>query len=814
MKKALLLSFFALLSSALMATDFVCAGTGSRSWHNASDWMPAGVPGVGDTATIGAACSMECEAGTSCVLGKASPGAGSVDLKIAVGGKLTVQTGANFDMQGDVTLLGELDIFGGVFALDPRAAGSADYVIDGGSAPGAHTLKVCSEPSCSSSADPLAILTCTAGTSGTCQLRHTSGAGNSINVLGSHGQISYFGSPSVAAVRLVDGTQPSTGGFVLKNNFSLHSNGVVRIEYDNPALDLTFDGVSFDTLVDVSASSGGYSFLDLISIAAPTSGDRTFRATCSNTGNRTAQIFLNVVNPTFGDDTHPGLVAYNCSLAKAGKGGTFQNVLSVIDRNNTSGTALMTARNSDATFKNWVMLNHTNNQHHVLGMGTDAGGTQNNYSHMTFDGDGYVSYDAGDDYQDTGNYSTSGGLHINASGTLFTLGSNPAQVATIDHETMYNSFGGAICETQCTAAMLARMSNSLFVLPSTAAGGETGNNDGGHFASAYRYQYRQSAVSSKTDYNFFWQMPGSGDPGANPRKNVYIQLNLGDTPSWAELPPQDADMFWHQQATINGVNVTCANCFANAQPKDYIVDVSRRPATYAVISGVSDASHAVLYQSLPGYQAGDLIDVRPGYFASNGLYGVDWGGHDQHINPWLQDAGRTVCTWWKSQSGSPVNCNWPKSNYYTAGVGTGSTTIDDSTINFQSIGIQDGVDVVLVYTPGYQVRGVATVLAHDSNSLTIAPAVPGAGQGDHYTFITAAQSLGQSAVQLYGFDVNGNQVTPPAWVNPAMVSSVGNYLRQGLAPTNLAFFGAGNDGKSIGAVDPIPPNAAIMVSSF
>ena len=69
-------------------------------------------------------------------------------------------------------------------------------------------------------------------------------------------------------------------------------------------------------------------------------------------------------------------------------------------------------------------------------------------------------------------------------------------------------------------------------------------------------------------------------------------------------------------------------------------------------------------------------------------------------------------------------------------------------------------------------------------------------------------------MQLYGFDVNGNQVSPPAWVTPKMASAVESYLRQGYAPTNLAFFGAGGDGKSIGAVQPMPPGGAIVVSSF
>src|SRR6202012_3476463 len=58
---------------------------------------------------------------------------------------------------------------------------------------------------------------------------------------------------------------PPTGGIVFKNNFSLHANGVLQIDYESPTLNLTFDGVSFDTLVDVNGSFNGYSFFDLIS---------------------------------------------------------------------------------------------------------------------------------------------------------------------------------------------------------------------------------------------------------------------------------------------------------------------------------------------------------------------------------------------------------------------------------------------------------------------------------------------------------------------------------------------------------------------
>ena len=103
-------------------------------------------------------------------------------------------------------------------------------------------------------------------------------------------------------------------------------------------------------------------------------------------------------------------------------------------------------------------------------------------------------------------------------------------------------------------------------------------------------------------------------------------------------------------------------------------------------------------------------------------------------------------------------------------------------------------------------------MSHTATSLVVT-AISGASPGDYFTFITAAQSLGQSAVQAYGFDLNGNPVNPPAWVNPNMAQAIESYLQQGYTPTNLALFGAGGDGKSVGAVEVLPPNGGVSVSS-
>jgi len=724
---------------------------------------------------------------------------------------MVVQSDADVDMRGNVTLSGELDIFGGFFTLDPAAANAAvTYVIDGGSDTGADTVKICSESSCSSTSGNLGVLKCLQGNSGTCQLRHTSHQGNGTNILGSHGQISNFGSSNLPSISLTDGALPPSGGVVFKNNFSLHNNGVIQIDYESPTLNLTFDGVSFDTLVDVNGSYNGYTFIDLTSGVNPTSGDRTFRISCANPSNREALLNLNVAHAEVGDATHPGLVSYNCILSNASHGGTFQNVLNVVDRNVSSGSSLYTFYNSDSLFQDWVMYDHTPNQHHIVGYRTAGGGSSNTYKRMVFDGDGYAGFDTGDDYQDFGNYSASYGLHINSSGTAFTLGAQANQSISLDHETLYNTFGGTLCENLCSGTMLNYFRNSLFVLPSTILGSEYPGNDGMHNGS--KFTVRQTSSSGNTDYNFFWQMPGSGDPGANPAKNTHIQLNLNGTPSWVAMTDPGSSLVTNQSATISGTSVTCTNCFSSAHAKDYIVDTTQQPNRYGVIQSVTDASHATLYTGIQGWNNGDRVDVRPAYFANGGLYGVDWGAHDQHIAPWFVDTSRTVCSWWKKQSGSPANCTWPNGNNYTATSGTTSTTIVDSSVNFNTMGVKDGVDVVQVLNNNWAPLGSATVLSHTSTTLTIS-SIPGATQGNFFTFITAPQNLGLTAIQLYGFDVNGNQVTPPAWVNRNVAQAVSGYLQQGYAPTNLSFFGSGSDGQTVGAVQVLPADAALFVTS-
>lgn len=121
---------------------------------------------------------------------------------------------------------------------------------------------------------------------------------------------------------------------------------------------------------------------------------------------------------------------------------------------------------------------------------------------------------------------------------------------------------------------------------------------------------------------------------------------------------------------------------------------------------------------------------------------------------------------------------------------------------------------MLVYSPGWAtVLGSALVIGHSPTSLRLAGIIPGAASGDQFTFVTAAENLGLNAVKLYGFDASGNPVTPPSWVNANMVQNIQSYLHQGYLPANLALFGAGSDGKTIGAVEATPADAAVMATT-
>jgi hypothetical protein len=175
------------------------------------------------------------------------------------------------------------------------------------------------------------------------------------------------------------------------------------------------------------------------------------------------------------------------------------------------------------------------------------------------------------------------------------------------------------------------------------------------------------------------------------------------------------------------------------------------------------------------------------------------------------DSTRTLCTWYKSNTGALVSCPtygsiMSGSSMLLANTGTGGRTIVCNKCNFTAGGITTS-DIVRVFIgPGDHVRGISGIAAVTATTLTLTTTLPGLKIKDAFDFITATHGLGQILVQSAGFDWNGNPVVPPAW---ASVPNAMRYIYSGFTPHNFIYKGAGSpaDGfPDIGAVPfrPIP----------
>jgi hypothetical protein len=242
-------------------------------------------------------------------------------------------------------------------------------------------------------------------------------------------------------------------------------------------------------------------------------------------------------------------------------------------------------------------------------------------------------------------------------------------------------------------------------------------------------------------------------------------------------------------------------------PGDFFEDITLERV--ATVASVTDSTHLVLNSpGIAGMQQGqDGLTIFTSYWNHPGwIYGdSNNGSHDIHSNPLFVDAARTLCTWYRTNSPTPITCPtygsvMAGSSGLVASSGTGGTTLVCSTCNFSGHAITT-TDVVRVFSgTGQTVRGWSAVTSVSSTSLTLASSIPGMSSGDTFDFITATQLIGKAMVQINGFDWNGNQVVPMSW---ATVANAMRYVYAGFAPRNFIYKHAGSpqDGfPDIGAV--------------
>jgi hypothetical protein len=379
--------------------------------------------------------------------------------------------------------------------------------------------------------------------------------------------------------------------------------------------------------------------------------------------------------------------------------------------------------------------------------------------------------------------------------------------------TNYNNFGESYCESGCYDGVHPVFRDNLMVKPADINGQGVRGDDGVHAASVF---VRQTNFS--LDYNGFYQMPGSGDPGAEgqpPVPPLMPNPALGDIVSYLNLPAAIVGNQGNKliSTVTDPTHLGCATCnftqsgAAGVMPGDYFEDISLH--LVATVASVTDSTHLVLNSpGVAGMRPGqDGLTITTSYWNHPGwVYGdSNNGSHDIHSNPLFVDETRTLCTWYRTNSGARLTCPtygsvMAGSSLLQASGGTGGTTIACSTCNFTGHSITTADAVRVFAGTGQSVRGWAAISSVSATTLSLSSSIPGLASGDTFDFITSTQGIGRAMVTLGGFDWNGNQVIPVGW---ATVANAMRYVYAGYAPRNFVYKHAGSpaDGfPDIGAV--------------
>jgi hypothetical protein len=346
-----------------------------------------------------------------------------------------------------------------------------------------------------------------------------------------------------------------------------------------------------------------------------------------------------------------GIVAYRTQLAHDAfhsLRNKVSNSFFITDISLSGGSTTVFSASDSITVQDNVYYAHFGNPHHIA-ESTAGGGSPNLYTRNVCDGDNYVPGDPGDFVLGAnGSETVSFNLNINACGTLITALS-ASSVFTVLNNTMYNSFGISLGETNGSATQLAAFRNNLTVNPNSAAGVGGNDYDGVHTQSFF---IRQSALV--LDYNGFWQMPGSADIGA-PASAVPALLThptLGQI-GYVRVPLAVVGSQSAKSATAGTTTTTviCTGCsFTQAGelgviPGDFVLDTTSN--LYDTVASITNATTLVLTNGISTMASGRTFDVRKDYKNTSGAkYGdANFGANDLHANPQFTDPTRTLAKW-------------------------------------------------------------------------------------------------------------------------------------------------------------------------
>ncbi len=808
-----------LFAQGLFATSYTSIQSGD--FNSNATWGGSGHPQAGDTWSISSGTTVSC-LGT-CASGLAAPSTCTVDGTVKAGGVLTIGAGAT------LTHSGELDVQHGatvnVYASAAQESGTLAIAPGSGAVcalaftnigQGAPSLNL-SGAAGTPGHNYYAVLTCNTALHGgaACTSTPTPG-GTNANLNFNYFKVTNFGSANTLAFKTF-----SVNSLFIQNGLFNQDGNVRFVTGSCTNCNFIVQNVSFTNPTDVVSH---YIVFDFYGFTTPTGGVRSIQNITAANSSQTTHYYANISIPgsqtgqstLAGDPVNiNGFIGYNVSLLQTSSNALSQIVRSsgvIADMGGSASYCYELRFNATLIFQDSFCLDRVPNQHEIVSV-VAGSGAGNLYQRYLCDGDGFYNSDTGDLIQDWGAYTMKNSLGINFCGTMTTISSTAGEVATVIENTNYNNFGETYCESGCYDGVHPVFRDNLIVLPADVNGRGIRGDDGEHAAAAFQRQ-----TNFSLDYNGFYQMPGSGDPGAESQPAVPMLLPnpaLGDIVSYVNIPASIVGGMQGKQITTvsDPTHIACAACnFTQSGPSgvmagDYFEDNTLLKV--ATVASVTDATHLVLTSpGISGMRQGiDTLSVTTSYWNHPGWYYGDSnnGSHDIHANPTFLDASRTLCTWFRANSGTQLSCPTYGSVMSGAGMlvattGTGGSMIVCSACNFVAKGVTAS-DVVRVFSGTSQtVRGWSNITSVTATTLTLSSAIPGLTKSDSFDFITATQGIGRALVQAAGFDWKGNPVAPPSW---ATVPAAMQYVYAGFAPQNFIYKGAGSpaDGfPDIGAV--------------
>ncbi len=825
--KHLLLCLVLLSAHLGFSTSYTSVQSGNFNAN--STWGDSGHPGAGDTWVIGSGTTVICSG--TCASGRATPGSCSVDGTVNSGGTLTITPGAT------LTHSGELDVQHGA-----TVNVTASYTTASGS---------------------VGTLAIAPGSGATCELNFTNvgqGAAN-LNLFGASvipGHNSYAvlqcnttlnGGAGCTIVPASEGVAANLAFFYFKvlgfgnsgtsafNIFLANSVDIQNGLFDHDGdvyitigrcstCSFVVRNVSFTNPTDHDAAGNDFTVFEFYSSVNSSGATRSLLNVTAANQNQT-QVYgvyigmpdLQIGESILGGDPANinGFVGYNVNLTMAPSFANSQIFRSngvILDLVDAGTPCYGFLYNSSLTFQDSLCLERTPNQHEIVAGRAANSGSANLYQRYLCDGDGFFNSDTGDMIQDWGTYTMENSIGINLCGTMTTISNGGTEIATVTQNTNFNNFGETFCELACYDGIHPIFTNNLLVKPADINNSGIRGDDGIHAALFFQRQ-----TNFHMDYNGFYQMPGSGDPGAEPQPPVPALLPnpaLGGIISYVNIPASTVGNQRDMLITTvtDPTHIGCASCnftqpgAAGVMPGDFFEDNDLLQVV--TVSSVTDSTHLVLTSpGISGMRQGvDALTIYTSYWNHPGWYYGDSndGSHDIHANPMFTDSTRTLCTWYKLNSGASLLCptygsimSGPGTLVTTAG--TGRSTLTCSSCNFTANGITTA-DVVQVYAgTGTTPRGWSNISAVTAQSLTLTTAIAGLSAGDTFDFITSTQGLGRVMVQSAGFDWNGNSVTPPGW---ATVANAMSYIYTGFTPQNLVYKQAGSPAQGFPDIGAVP----------